>query len=131
MQLVRAEAGESSHLPSGWELSAMSRSSRGMLVIIAAVVIYFLQPPAGVSTGGMHAVALVCFAVGMWALGVLPEHITGILFMLLAVLLAGGQPCGRLRRVHLLDLVAGVRGAVHCGSRASNWAGPTPGKAPS
>lgn len=92
MQLVRAEAGESSHLPSGWELSAMSRSSRGMLVVIAAVVIYFLQPPAGVSAGGMHAVALVCFAVGMWALGVLPEHITGILFMLLAVLLRVASP---------------------------------------
>jgi len=35
---------------------------------------------------------LVCFAVGMWALGVLPEHITGILFMLLAVLLRVASP---------------------------------------
>ena len=71
----------------------MSRSSRGTLVVVVAAAVYLLlPPPAGISAGGMHAAALVCFAVGMWALGVLPEHITGILFMLLAVLLRVASP---------------------------------------
>ncbi len=71
----------------------MSKSLRGAVVVLAAAAVYLLlPPPAGISAGGMHAAALVFFAVGMWALGVLPEHVTGILFMLLAVLLKVASP---------------------------------------
>ena len=57
-------------------------------VIAAAIVVYWLPPPADVSPGTMHAAALAVFTVGLWAVGTLPEHIVGLLFFLLAMVLA-------------------------------------------
>ena len=36
----------------------------------------------------MHAAALVVFTVGLWAVGRLPEHVVGLLFFMLAMVLA-------------------------------------------
>jgi anion transporter len=62
------------------------------LVCVGAAVIFFLPPPAGMTATTMHAAALLVFTVGLWASGALPEHITGFLFFLLAMVLAVAPP---------------------------------------
>jgi anion transporter len=67
----------------------MKASSIASLVLVAAAAaLYFAPPPVGMSAQTMHAAALVVFTVGLWALGALPEHVTGLLFFLLAMVLA-------------------------------------------
>lgn len=58
------------------------------MVMAAAVAVFFIPPPAGVSVNTMHAGALVVLTIGLWAVGALPEHITGFLFFTLAMVLA-------------------------------------------
>jgi anion transporter len=58
------------------------------IVIAAAIVVYWLPTPAGVPPATLHAAALAVFTVGLWAVGALPEHIVGLLFFLLAMVLA-------------------------------------------
>jgi anion transporter len=62
------------------------------LVVTAAAVIFFTPPPAGLSATTMHAAGLVVLAIGLWAFHLLPEHITGLIFMALSVLLAVAPP---------------------------------------
>lgn len=63
-----------------------------MLVVAAAAAIFFAPPPAGLSSTTMHATGLVVLAIGLWAFHLLPEHITGLIFMALAALLAVAPP---------------------------------------
>jgi anion transporter len=58
------------------------------VVIAASVAVYFTAPPTGMSPDAMHAAALVVLTVGLWAVGALPEHVTGLLFFMLAMVLA-------------------------------------------
>jgi anion transporter len=58
------------------------------IVIVAAAALFFVPPPAGVSVQTARSAALVVFTVGFWALGSLPEHITGLLFFMLAMVFA-------------------------------------------
>jgi len=58
------------------------------LLVIAAAVTFFAPAPAGVSANTMHAAALVLLVIGLWALGAVPEHIVGLIFFALAMLLA-------------------------------------------
>ncbi len=62
------------------------------LVPVVAAAIFFWPPPPGVSVTTMHASGLVFLTIGLWATQAIPEHITGMLFMLLAVLLAIAPP---------------------------------------
>lgn len=62
------------------------------LVVTAAAAIFFMPPPAGLSAAMMHAAGLMVLAIGLWAFHLLPEHITGLIFMVLAVLLAVAPP---------------------------------------
>jgi len=62
-----------------------------VLVVIAAGV-FFAPPPAGVSALAMKGLALTIFAIGMWATLALPEHITGLIFLLLVVLTETAPP---------------------------------------
>src|SRR3989304_9147212 len=59
---------------------------------VGATVIFLLPPPQGMTVTAMHAAALLVFTVGLWASGALPEHITGFLFFLLAMVLAVAPP---------------------------------------
>jgi len=56
------------------------------LVVCAATIIFFMPGPAGVSANTMHAASLVALAVGLWAVGSVPEYITSLIFFLLAML---------------------------------------------
>lgn len=58
------------------------------LVLLAAAAIFFLPAPAGVASNIMHAGALLVLVIGLWAVGSLPEHLTGLIFFLLAMVLA-------------------------------------------
>lgn len=62
------------------------------LLCLTAAVIFFLPPPAGMTAVTMHAAALIVLTVGLWALGSLPEHITSLLFFLLAMVFAIASP---------------------------------------
>jgi len=61
------------------------------LALIAAGV-FFAPPPSGISPLAMQGLGLTVFAVGMWATLALPEHITGLLFLLLVVLTETAPP---------------------------------------
>lgn len=58
------------------------------IVMAAAVAVFFIPPPAGVSVNTMHAAALVVLVIGLWALNAIPEQIVGLIFFALAMLLA-------------------------------------------
>jgi anion transporter len=55
-------------------------------IVTVAAAIFFAPPPAGIAVAVMHTAGLVVFTIGMWATQGLPEHITGLIFLLLAVL---------------------------------------------
>ena len=61
-------------------------------VILAALALAFATPPAGLDPRAMRAAGLVLFTVGLWALGTVPEHLTSLLFFLLAMVLAIAPP---------------------------------------
>jgi anion transporter len=56
-------------------------------VVVLAAVVFLLPPPHGYSQQTMHAAGLCVLVVGLWALAALPEHIVGLLFFLLAMVL--------------------------------------------
>jgi anion transporter len=60
----------------------------GWIVAAIAAAVYFMPPPAGFDAAKTHAAALVILAVGWWAVNAFPEHVTGLLFLVLAILLA-------------------------------------------
>lgn len=62
------------------------------VVVAAAAALFFTPPPAGLSSNTMHAAGLVVLAIGLWAFHLLPEHITGLIFLALAVLFAVAPP---------------------------------------
>lgn len=58
------------------------------VVCAAALAVFLMPPPQGVSVTMMHGAALTVFTVGLWAVGSLPEHIVGLMFFILAMALA-------------------------------------------
>jgi anion transporter len=65
-----------------------AKSVLAWLVVVAAVAVYLWPPPAGLDARMTHAAALVVLAVGLWAVNIFPEHITGLVFLVVAMLLA-------------------------------------------
>jgi anion transporter len=57
-------------------------------LVAGAVVLYFLPAPPGVPEQAMHGGALALLAVGLWAIGSVPEPVAGLAFFALAMLLA-------------------------------------------
>jgi anion transporter len=55
---------------------------------IAAAALYFTPTPAGMPANSMHAAAVLLLAIGLWATVALPEHLTGLIFLALCMLLA-------------------------------------------
>lgn len=62
------------------------------LIVSAAVAIYFVPPPAGVTVNVMHAGALLVLVMGLWAIGSLPEYFVALIFFALAILLQVAAP---------------------------------------
>lgn len=62
------------------------------LILVAAITIYFLPPPTGVTVNVMHTGALLVLVMGLWAIGSLPEYLTALIFFTLAILLNVAQP---------------------------------------
>ncbi len=58
-----------------------------VLILISVAVTYLLPPMGALSKEAIRASALVLFAIGFWVAGVLPNHLTALLFMLLAMVL--------------------------------------------
>lgn len=61
-------------------------------IVLLAAAVFLAPPPPGIPVLVMHTAGLVVFTVGMWATQALPEHITGLLFLLLAVLTEVAPP---------------------------------------
>jgi anion transporter len=56
------------------------------LVLISAVTLYFVPPPGGMSREIIRCSALLLFAIGFWATGIIPEYLTALIFLLIAVI---------------------------------------------
>lgn len=66
-------------------------STRFMLagaVALSALTLAFMPPVAGMTPAMMKSCALIVFTIGFWAVGALPEHLTGLLFFLIAMVFA-------------------------------------------
>ena len=57
-------------------------------LVAVATALFFTTPPAGMTVNSMHAAAVLLLAIGFWAVGTLPEHLTGLIFLALCMLLA-------------------------------------------
>jgi len=68
------------------------RALASLVLVLIAAGVYFAPAPAGVGAPAMKGLALTIFAIGMWATLALPEHITGLLFLLLVVLTETAPP---------------------------------------
>ena len=55
--------------------------------MVAAAALCFVPPPAAASPRAMYAAAVILLTIGLWALGRVPEHVTALLFFLLAMIL--------------------------------------------
>lgn len=62
------------------------RRAAAALILFFAAVIYFIPAPETLDREAVRAIALVVFAIGFWATGALPEHLTSLLFILLAII---------------------------------------------
>lgn len=62
------------------------------LALAVAAFLFFAPGPADVSPQLMRAGALAVFAIGFWATGALPEHITALAFFFLAMLFGVTPP---------------------------------------
>jgi di/tricarboxylate transporter len=62
------------------------------IAVIIAAVLALTPAPAGADPMLMRAAAVTALAVGLYATGLLPEYLTSILYMFLAVLLALAPP---------------------------------------
>ena len=60
-------------------------------MVAAALVIAALPTPAGLSTPGHRVLAVVAFAIGLWATDALPAGVTGML-VVTALAVSGGVP---------------------------------------
>lgn len=58
------------------------------VLIVTATALFFTTPPTGMAVNSMHAAAVLLLAIGLWAVGSLPEHLTGLIFLVLCMLLA-------------------------------------------
>ncbi len=65
----------------------LSRAVAG-LALAAAAVLLVAPAPAGVAPGVMPAAGLAVFSIAFWATGVLPGHVTALVFFLVAMLFA-------------------------------------------
>ncbi len=57
-------------------------------LVVAAVILFFVPPPAGEPPHMMRAAAVLLLTIGLWATAVIPEHLTGLLFLCLCMLFA-------------------------------------------
>ncbi|MFO0998299.1 MAG: SLC13 family permease [Alphaproteobacteria bacterium] len=60
--------------------------------LVVSFALLVMPVPDGFSSEIMRAAALLIFAVGFWATGALPVHLTAIAFFLLAVLIGAAPP---------------------------------------
>ena len=58
------------------------------VIAIAAVVLFLMPPPPGGPPHVMHAAGLLLLTIGLWATAVMPEHISGLMFLCLCMLFA-------------------------------------------
>jgi anion transporter len=75
-------------VPSRNDLKSKFVSIGVAVVVVCAIAVFFTAPPPGYDKQTMHAGALCLLAIGLWALGALPEHLVGFLFFLLAMVFA-------------------------------------------
>jgi di/tricarboxylate transporter len=74
----------------GYSVARLMRLSHAIAVLslVAALVVLLLPAPAGLAPAAQRAAALTIAAIGLWASGALPEHVTALAFFLAANLLA-------------------------------------------
>ena len=61
-------------------------------IALVALLIFVMPPPAGVPVAVPRTAGILTLIMGMWATQALPEHITGLIFLLLVVLVEVAPP---------------------------------------
>jgi anion transporter len=61
------------------------RKILAVLALIGSIALLVLPPPGNTKTEVVRAGALVLFAIGFWATGILPEYLTSLIFILMCV----------------------------------------------
>ncbi len=69
-----------------------SNTLLGALFTTAAAIALLASPPATLSPAETRVAALAMLTIGFWATGILPEHITSLLFFVLAMLFSVAAP---------------------------------------
>ncbi len=64
----------------------------GALFTTAAAISLLASPPPGLAAPETRVAALALLTIGFWATGILPEHITSLLFFVLAMLFSVAAP---------------------------------------
>src|SRR4051812_49862725 len=72
----------------------------------------------------MHAAALMVLTVGLWALGAMPEHVTSLLFFLLAMVFAIASPQAVFSGFASPTMWLGVGGLFNAEAVQATRAGP-------
>ena len=62
------------------------RKCVAVLIMISTLIVFFIPPSGGLNREAIRVGALVLFAMGFWATGVLPEYLTALIFMLAAMI---------------------------------------------
>lgn len=63
------------------------RRAAAILILAVAATVYFMPPTGALDREAIRAIALVVFAVGFWATGAIPEHLTSLFFVLITIVL--------------------------------------------
>lgn len=63
-----------------------------VLLALLSLAVAALPDPQGAANGAMQALALTLFTIGLWATGAIGEHLTALIFFVLAMIFAIAPP---------------------------------------
>ncbi len=69
-----------------------ARSLVNLTIGVLALAVFLLRPPQEISPLVMRTAGIVILTIGLWATRALPEHVTGLIFLLLVVLTEVAPP---------------------------------------
>ncbi len=73
-------------------MSRRPKNIVAIVILIGVAVLYLMPPMGGLSREAIRASALVLFAIGFWVTGALPEYLTALVFMLVAIVSRVASP---------------------------------------
>ncbi len=99
------------------------------LILICSLILFFISTTGDLNGEATRAGALIIFAMGFWATGILPEFLTALIFLLMAVIsrvapapvVFSGFSSGALWLVFGGLIIAAAVKSTGLGKRLSHW----------